>query len=269
MNWGAYSPYILGLCGFLGWLLSIGVRTPLPTALANLESYIKPARPLLAKTFGNVWARSISLLAIGVAVGTLATQPRPHRWDEDEPKSTPSTGELSRNDTGAETKRKLEQPAPEKPSVADKLQLGPHSILSMIDSIATRGNALTPQSNPIDLKWALIITAPRENGDLAVLVRRIIGHKLTTIQIQPPDPRDIDAPKFAETGGAGIVLHGDNQLNDRLFYELGRCFNVRKTTRAPDGLQQWYANKIPSDYTVDWVEIGPGTPWREPFPCSE
>jgi hypothetical protein len=148
-------------------------------------------------------------------------------------------------------------------------RLGPLSTLRIIDSIATRGNALTPRANPVDFKWALVITATKENDYVSLVVRRIVGAKIATLPAPPPNPNDLDAPKLTASGQPGITLHGNNQLNDRLFYELGSCFDVKKTAESPSNLQSWYENQIPTDFLVDWIDIGPGSPWKEPFPCSD
>jgi hypothetical protein len=78
-----------------------------------------------------------------------------------------------------------------------------------------------------------------------------------------------DAPKLVGSEQPGVTLHGNNQLNDRHFFELWLCFNLKKTGVAPDNLQKWYISQIPEGYLVDWIDIGPGSPWKEPFPCKE
>lgn len=149
-------------------------------------------------------------------------------------------------------------------------KLGPLSTLRMVDSIAAKGNVLSP-SGFIDQKWAIVITFPRENDEISLIVRRIIGGKLTTIPVPSPNPNDLDAPRLTGSTEPGVTLHGSNQLNDRLFHELGACFNVKKTSRSADNLQQWYAKQIPAGFIVDWIDIGPGSPWKEPFhpQCSQ
>ena len=147
-------------------------------------------------------------------------------------------------------------------------KLGPLSTLRMVDSIASKGNSLSP-SDFINQRWALIITFPKENDEISMIVRRIIGAKLSTVPLPPPNANDLDAPKLIESGSPGIILHGNNQLNDRLFYELGSCFTVKKTARTADNLQDWATGKIPEGTRATWIEIGPGSPWKEPFPCSE
>lgn len=149
-------------------------------------------------------------------------------------------------------------------------KLGPLATLRMVDSIAAKGNVLSP-SGFIDQKWALVVTFPRENDEVAQIVRRIVGSKLTTIPIPPPNPNDLDAPQLIGATEAGITLHGNNQLNERLFHELGSCFNVKKTGRAPDNLQSWYVGHVPDGFQVDWIDVGPGSPWKEPFPpqCAQ
>jgi len=151
----------------------------------------------------------------------------------------------------------------------DAGKMGPLTTLRIVDSISVRGNTLTPTSNPIDFKWALVMTYPRENEYASLVIRRIVGAKLTTIPIPPPNPNDLDAPKFVPSGQSGVTLHGNNQLNDRLFSELGLCFSLKKTGATPDNLQAWYAGKAPDGYLVDWIDIGPGSPWKEPFQCSD
>lgn len=149
-------------------------------------------------------------------------------------------------------------------------KLGPLATLRMVDSIAAKANALSP-SDFIDQKWALVITSPRENDEIAQIVRGIVGSKLAMIPIPPPNPNDLDAPQLISAPEPGITLHGNNQLNDRLFHELGSCFNVKKTSRSPDNLQSWYVGHVPNGFQVDWIDIGRGAPWKEPFPpqCSQ
>jgi hypothetical protein len=154
------------------------------------------------------------------------------------------------------------------PPPAGAGRLGPLSTLGMVDSIGARGNALSP-SDFLDHKWALVVTFTKDNDYAAQVLRRIVGAKVETIPIPPPNPGDLDAPKLTGATEPGITLHGDNGLNSRLFVELARCFNIKKTGHVPDNLQAWYANQIPNDRLVDWIDIGPGSPWKEPFPCSE
>jgi hypothetical protein len=44
------------------------------------------------------------------------------------------------------------------------------------------------------------------------------------------------------------------------FTNWDSCCNVKKTVQAPEGLKGWYANQIPNNRTIDWIEIGPGSP---------
>jgi hypothetical protein len=57
---------------------------------------------------------------------------------------------------------------------------GPLSTLAMVDSIAARGNALSP-SDFLDHKWAVVITFAKENEYAAQVLRRIVGAKIETI----------------------------------------------------------------------------------------
>jgi hypothetical protein len=72
----------------------------LPDALKNLQSYILPFRRVIGAVFNNSWARSLSLVAMGIAVGLFVSQPRgPYRWDEGAAiPATPQQGELLWND---------------------------------------------------------------------------------------------------------------------------------------------------------------------------
>jgi hypothetical protein len=123
----------------------------------------------------------------------------------------------------------------------------------------------------VDQKWAIIITFPRDNEYAVQTLRGIIGAKLQTIPLTPPNPNDLDAPKLVMTDAPGIILHGNNQLNERLLLELQQCFNIKKTGNSPTNLQDWYNGKVPADYLVDWIDIGPGSPWNPQAnpSCSE
>jgi hypothetical protein len=140
------------------------------------------------------------------------------------------------------------------PPTQSRPELGALRALQIVDSLAALVGTNT--------KWAVVVTWSRDNEKAMFLVRRLIEAKLNVTRLQPPDPNDLDAPRFPIPASEGVTLHGDNKLNERLFAELGVCFGVKRTSQTIVGLEQWY--KLEHDRTVDWIETGPGSVWKSP-----
>jgi hypothetical protein len=78
----------------------------------------------------------------------------------------------------------------------------------------------------------------------------------------PNNTSDLDAPRLNPTDQNGIIIHG-NDPQDILRMRLSGHFVVRRTSKVPEGLAEYY--KVPS---IVWIEIGPGSPWANPTSCS-
>src|ERR1700682_1843771 len=78
----------------------------------------------------------------------------------------------------------------------------------------------------------------------------------------PNNSVDKDAPRLIPTDQNGIIIHGSDP-QDTLKTRWSYHFLVRRTSKVPDGLAEYY--KVPS---IVWIEIGPGNPWTNPTACS-
>jgi hypothetical protein len=162
-------------------------------------------------------------------------------------------------------------------------QVPPHigalTAFQIMDTLAERRSTQTiagawtgvkPPPDPISLMWALVITAPEHHRSVRELLIKLIERGLGRDKVRvlnPPNPAvALDAPRFPEPSEAGITLHGENVLNPRLL-SLGSCFTVRTTKSTVDGLADYF--KQPSDWTVVWIEIGKGSPWRDDRGCPQ
>jgi hypothetical protein len=156
--------------------------------------------------------------------------------------------------------------------------LGPITALDVVNAISDQARkhpALhqDPASMPEDpaaSMWALVITYPQENTDFAKFLFQLLNHALSVQQIKLPDRGNLDAPALTDPNESrpGITLHGENALNERLYQKLSPCMEIKKTKQTADGLADWY-KQYADYYKIVWIEIGKGSPWKEPFRCSE
>jgi hypothetical protein len=154
--------------------------------------------------------------------------------------------------------------------------LGPLTTLQMRQILANNdrrggptGGSASP--SPVDLRWALAITAPQANQEIAdFLYRLMIEAGLRVQRLQIPDHSiNLDAPDFPQGGPASITLHGTNVLNERLLGILQNCLTVRTTSKVIDGLFEWYRTRTAPEQNVVWIEIGNGSPWRQGPGCEK
>ena len=149
-----------------------------------------------------------------------------------------------------------------------KWHLGPLTTLQIVQTLAMFDPGFIrapapPGSNPIELHWAFVISASKENADIATVIGKLITARLEAFELDLPDRSvNLDAPAFPEPGEAGITLHGTNVLNQRLLQVLAQCFIVRITSHTIDGLKEWYGNRIDPGRNLVWIEIGRGSPWK-------
>jgi hypothetical protein len=166
----------------------------------------------------------------------------------------------------------VSQPAQQAPVIGSLL--GPLTTLQMRSSLGARPHGTpagspAPGSFPIELRWALIITAPRDNQEIADLLYKLMGEADLRVQrLEAPDHSlHLDAPDFPQPEAAGITLHGTNVLNARLLSVLQPCIIVRSTGKTIDGLREWYRDKVVQEQEIVWIEIGNGSPWTRDSRC--
>lgn len=168
------------------------------------------------------------------------------------------------------------QAAPPPPArvVVNGAPLGPMTALHMREGLnrkARKGGLWSgdPGPSPIDLRWAVVFTAPNENRWVAeFLYQLMMMAELRVLRLEVPDPSaNLDAPKFPKPEREGITLHGENILNTRLLGVLRPCLNVHFTKQTIDGLREWYHDQLVPEQTVVWIEIGNGSPWTMQAGC--
>jgi hypothetical protein len=120
---------------------------------------------------------------------------------------------------------------------------------------------------------AVLITGARENAQLMYNLSATFSlgstelKKSTKIDYPvfmdgPNNTVDMDAPRLVPTDQSGIIIHGSDP-QDTLKTNWGYYFVVRRTSKVPDGLAEYY--KVPS---LVWIEIGAGNPWLDRPSCS-
>jgi len=131
-----------------------------------------------------------------------------------------------------------------------------------------RGGPAAP--SPQDSKWALLITSSPENQWLSGLLSSLIVNAGIPVHtLQAPDRSfNLDAPALPEERESGVIIHGENLLNDRITNIFGMCFIIRKTNKPFDDVRDWYKSQIMNDEQFVWIEIGKGSPWRYGSSCA-
>jgi hypothetical protein len=71
--------------------------------------------------------------------------------------------------------------------------------------------------------------------------------------------RDLDRPPIQESGRRGITIYGNDAVY--LAIALGGWFTTYDTSSIPDGIEGY---KDPATKELIWIEIGPGSPWKQP-----
>jgi hypothetical protein len=119
-----------------------------------------------------------------------------------------------------------------------------------------------------DVNWQLLIANTPDNDDIANLLVALTSTTLHAYRITPPDhSTNLDAPVIpTPPDSPGIILHGDNPLNDKLRFLLSECFIVKTTSRTLDSLNDWF--KPGTGTTIVWIEIGKGSPWKDSGGCA-
>jgi hypothetical protein len=75
---------------------------------------------------------------------------------------------------------------------------------------------------------------------------------------QPVGGRNLDKPNPQNSGRRGVTVHGADA--DALAVALGRWFITYSTSTIPQNLNGY---KYPETKELMWIEIGPGSPWKE------
>jgi hypothetical protein len=149
-------------------------------------------------------------------------------------------------------------------------RLGPDTTIKIIKELAMPPLIVRSEPPP-PTHWAVLITAPSENARLAETLFQLLymamQNKVKLLAV-PDRSKQLDAPILPDSGVSGIILHGQNWLNARLEQTLKGCFDIRQTDEVPDGLNSEFF-KIPAEFKVVWIEIGKGSPYKEPFESAK
>jgi len=142
----------------------------------------------------------------------------------------------------------------------DQHSLGPVWVTNMVSNL--KGSI---ESLPGIPPWHVIITTPPENQRVGTNLQSLFTLSTKNVAIvQHPDyDKDIDAPKFPPTGLSGIILHGRNQLTEVLKRLWGDCFIVRQASDLPPAVTNYFG------FSLTWIEIGSGSPWKSPQACND
>jgi hypothetical protein len=122
---------------------------------------------------------------------------------------------------------------------------------------------------------AVLITASSENMIIKVNLDSILGVGQREVRENLPSGRallvqepnyetDIDAPRLIESGYSGIIIHGNSVALEEIDNLLRDCFITRQTKKTVEGLAEYYKAK-----NLIWIEIGKGSPWKNPSSCWE
>lgn len=120
---------------------------------------------------------------------------------------------------------------------------------------------------------AVLITGAQENAQLTYNLSATFSLKSAELTKStkidypvitggPNNSVDMDAPRLIPSDQNGIIIHGGDP-QDILRSSWGYYFLIRRTSKVPDGLAEYY--KVPS---IVWIEVGPGNPWTNPTACS-
>ncbi len=164
------------------------------------------------------------------------------------------------------------------PQVPPKTEISLKRGLEMVDALGAPPGAnfgRQPNQSVRDIRWVLLVTSTPENAWLAGLISTLIGRAGITInhlQLPPDRAFKIDAPVMPKSTEQGVVAHGDNLLAHRIINVLSPCFTVKHASKIfddfPADLRGWYQKQITDDEQSVWIEIGPGSPWREGVTCD-
>jgi hypothetical protein len=223
----------------IGWgpglpLLVFGAAFPFS------RHWIKPETAALIQKRAINWAPVVALLAFAYVVGPNIYR----RAIVAEPLSTPTA----------------------MASTTNAVNLSFSGRLTIYRSLLHQGPIIGLKPQPPG-PWNFLLTSNPENqrlrDELAFILKASMNDS-TVLMAVPWSSNDLDAPKLENSNFSGVTLHGDTNLpiNERLEV-LSNCFVFHKTSKSIPGIEKY----LKSD-NFTWIEIGPGTPWIEPFPKS-
>lgn len=109
----------------------------------------------------------------------------------------------------------------------------------------------------------VLMSWPDDDGSYLALVSEILESACRTTPRQcwfanKAGPSNLDLPPIKESSRKGLTIHGKDAVD--LASALGRWFTTSYISSYPPELD---AYKNPETNEMIWIEIGPGSPWKD------